>query len=65
MSEAFEKSSGPLAERLITALEAAQKVGGDIRGKQSACLLVVKGNATGNIWEDRLIDLRVEDNPDQ
>ena len=64
MSEAFEKSSGPLAERLVTALEAAQKVGGDIRGKQSACLLVVKGNATGNIWEDRLIDLRVEDNPD-
>ena len=52
-----------MAERLITALEAAQKEGGDIRGKQSACLLVVKGKATGNLWEDRLIDLRVEDNP--
>jgi len=64
MSKAFENSKGPLAERLITALEAAQKEGGDIRGKQSACLLVVKGEATGNIWEDRLIDLRVEDSPE-
>ena len=63
MSKAFEKSKGPLAERLISALEAAQNVGGDIRGQQSACLLVVKGNPTGNLWEDRLIDLRVEDNP--
>ncbi|MBE0552027.1 MAG: DUF1028 domain-containing protein [Ignavibacterium sp.] len=63
MSKVFEKTKGPLAERLIAALEAAQNAGGDIRGQQSACLLVVKGNPTGNIWEDRLIDLRVEDNP--
>ncbi len=63
MSKAFENSKGPLAERLIASLEAAQNVGGDIRGQQSACLLVVKGNPTGNLWEDRLIDLRVEDNP--
>ena len=62
MSKAFENSKGPLAERLIAALEAAQQEGGDIRGKQSACLLVVNGVATGNLWEDRLIDLRVEDN---
>ncbi|MEO8233316.1 MAG: DUF1028 domain-containing protein [Ignavibacteriota bacterium] len=64
MSKALENSTGPLAERLITTLEAAQNEGGDIRGKQSACLLVVRGTPTGNIWEDRLIDLRVEDNPD-
>jgi uncharacterized Ntn-hydrolase superfamily protein len=64
MSKAFENSKGPLAERLLTALEAAQKEGGDIRGKQSACLLIVKGRATGNLWEDRIIDLRVEDNPE-
>ncbi len=64
MSKAFENSKGPLAERLVATLEAAQKEGGDIRGKQSACLLVVKGKATGNLWEDRLIDLRVEDNPE-
>lgn len=64
MSKAFENSTGPLAERLVAALEAAQNEGGDIRGKQSACLLVVRGDATGNLWEDRLIDLRVEDHSD-
>lgn len=61
MSEAFENSTGPLAERMIEALEAAQNVGGDIRGQQSASILVVKGEATGKLWEDRYIDLRVED----
>ena len=61
MSEAFENSAGPLAERMITALEAAQNAGGDIRGQQSACLLIVKGEATGNPWEDKFIDLRVDD----
>ncbi|MGQ9798196.1 MAG: DUF1028 domain-containing protein [Ignavibacterium sp.] len=63
MSKAFESSDGPLAERLIAALEAAQNVGGDIRGQQSAAILVVKGKATGKLWEDRYIDLRVEDHP--
>jgi uncharacterized Ntn-hydrolase superfamily protein len=48
---------------MIAALEAAQKEGGDIRGKQSAAILVVKGKSSGKVWEDRLIDLRVEDNP--
>lgn len=62
MSDSFENSKGPLAERLIAALEAAQNAGGDIRGKQSASILIVKGTPTGNIWEDRVIDLRVEDN---
>ena len=64
MSKAFENTKGPLAERLVASLEAAQNEGGDIRGKQSACLLVVRGDATGNLWEDRLIDLRVEDHSD-
>jgi uncharacterized Ntn-hydrolase superfamily protein len=63
MSKAFEKSTGPLAERLMAALFAAEEVGGDIRGKQSAAILVVKGRSTGQVWEDRLIDLRVEDDP--
>jgi len=63
MSKSFEESTGPLAERLIKALFAAQEVGGDIRGKQSAAILVVKGKSTGKVWEDRLIDLRVEDSP--
>src|SRR3989304_4933341 len=64
MSEAFENSEGPLAERLIEALEAAQNAGGDIRGQQSASILIVKGESTGKVWEDRLIDLRVEDHPE-
>jgi uncharacterized Ntn-hydrolase superfamily protein len=63
MSKAFEESKGPLAERMMAALFAAESVGGDIRGKQSAAILVVKGKSTGKVWEDRLIDLRVEDDP--
>lgn len=61
MSAAFENSKGPLAERMIEALEAAQNVGGDIRGKQSAALLVFKEKSTGKIWEDKKVDLRVDD----
>jgi uncharacterized Ntn-hydrolase superfamily protein len=64
MEKAFRNTSGPLAERMVTALEAAQAEGGDIRGKQSAALLVVRGKTSGKIWEDRLIDLRIEDHPD-
>jgi uncharacterized Ntn-hydrolase superfamily protein len=64
MAKAFEQSANlPLAERVMVALNAAQAVGGDIRGKQSAALLVVRGQATSAPWEDRLIDLRVDDNP--
>jgi uncharacterized Ntn-hydrolase superfamily protein len=61
MEKAFRETKEPLAERMIAALEAAQNEGGDIRGKQSAAILVVKGKSTGKVWEDRLIDLRVED----
>jgi uncharacterized Ntn-hydrolase superfamily protein len=63
MAEAFQRSNGPLAERMIAALEAGQNAGGDIRGKQSAAILIVRGEATDKPWEDRLIDLRVEDHP--
>ncbi len=62
MAEAFKNIKGKLAERMLAALEAAQQAGGDIRGKQSAAILIVKGESTGKIWEDRIIDLRVEDN---
>lgn len=64
MSKAFEESTGTLADRMMAALFAAQEVGGDIRGKQSAAILIVKGESTGKVWEDRLIDLRVEDSPE-
>jgi len=61
MAKAFRESEGkPLAERLVAALEAAQGQGGDIRGQQSAAVLVVRGMATGKKWEDRLVDLRVD-----
>jgi uncharacterized Ntn-hydrolase superfamily protein len=62
MDKAWHASSGkPLAERMLMVLEAAESVGGDIRGKQSACLLVVKGEATPNVWEEKVVDLRVDD----
>jgi len=61
MAAAYETSQGPLAERLVAALEGAQRAGGDIRGKQSAALIVVRAQSTGHSWEDRLVDLRVED----
>ncbi len=65
MAEAFEKYSNlSLPERIIKSLDAAESVGGDIRGKQSAALLVVAGEPTENKWEDPIIDLRVEDHID-
>jgi uncharacterized Ntn-hydrolase superfamily protein len=63
MAEAFENSKGLLAERMVETLKAAEAAGGDIRGQQSASILVVRGYSTGKFWEDRLIDLRVEDHP--
>lgn len=63
MAEAFESTEGDLAERMLAALEAAQAAGGDIRGRQSAAILIVRQKPTGRIWEDRVIDLCVEDNP--
>jgi uncharacterized Ntn-hydrolase superfamily protein len=63
MSNAFEAAAGPLAERMVAALKAAQGTGGDIRGQQSASILVVRGHSTDKPWEDRIIDLRVEDHP--
>ncbi|MDX1618300.1 MAG: DUF1028 domain-containing protein [Balneolaceae bacterium] len=63
MAEAFNTSEGPLAERMVAALQAAQSKGGDIRGQQSASILVVRGEKTGKPWEDRTLDLRVEDHP--
>ncbi|MBI4409267.1 MAG: DUF1028 domain-containing protein [Gemmatimonadetes bacterium] len=63
MARAYERASGDLAERLLAALEAAQAEGGDIRGRQSAALLVVSGAPAGTPWGGRLFDLRVEDHP--
>jgi len=61
MAAAFESTKGDLAERMLAALDAAQAAGGDIRGRQSAALIVVSGKPTGQAWKDRVFDLRVDD----
>jgi uncharacterized Ntn-hydrolase superfamily protein len=61
MAKAFEESKGPLAWRIIAALEAAEKAGGDKRGKQSAAILVVRDKGGYGGYNDRLIDFRVDD----
>ena len=63
MAKAYEAATGPLAERMLAALDAAQAVGGDIRGKQSAAILIVRAQPSAKPWTDRLVDLRVEDAP--
>ena len=64
MAAAYEQSDGDLTERLLVALEAAEAEGGDIRGKQSAAILVVGAENTGKPWLDQIFDLRVEDHPE-
>lgn len=64
MARAFENTRGDLAERMLAALDAAQAAGGDIRGRQSAALIVVTGKPTGQAWKDRTFDLRVDDSPE-
>jgi uncharacterized Ntn-hydrolase superfamily protein len=63
MAHAFERTKGDLADRMLAALDAAQAAGGDIRGRQSAAIIVVTGKPTGQPWKDRTFDLRVDDNP--
>ncbi len=63
MAKAYSNAKGDLAERLMIALEAAQAEGGDIRGKQSAAILVVAGERSGAPWNSRIVDLRIEDHP--
>ncbi|MBK5258912.1 MAG: DUF1028 domain-containing protein [Thermoanaerobaculia bacterium] len=63
MEKAFAASKGDLAERMLAALDAAQAAGGDIRGKQSAALVVVGAKSTGRTWQDRIFDVRVDDHP--
>ena len=64
MAHAYENAEGDLAERLLVALEVAEAEGGDLRGRQSAAILVVSAEDTGSPWVDRVFDLRVEDHPE-
>ena len=63
MARAFEKTRGDLADRMMAALEAAENEGGDLRGKQSASMLIVSGKPTGIPWKDVVMDLRIDDHP--
>ncbi len=63
MARAFEAAEGDLAERMLSALEAAEAEGGDIRGRQSAAIIVVAPESTAKPWEGRRVDLRVDDHP--
>jgi len=63
MAAAYRQASGTLAERMLAALEAAQALGGDLRGRQSAALLVVRAEPGKYPGEGRLVDLHIEDHP--
>lgn len=63
MDKAYREAKGDLADRMIAALEAAEAAGGDVRGRQSAAIVVVSAQSTGRPWIDRKFDLRVEDHP--
>ena len=61
MAKAFESAKNDLTDRMLAALDAAQAAGGDIRGRQSAAMIVVTGKPTGQPWTDRVVDLRIDD----
>jgi uncharacterized Ntn-hydrolase superfamily protein len=64
MVSSLESNPGPLAQRLLRSLHAAEDAGGDFRGRRSAAVMVVRVRTTGRPWHDRVIDLRVDDDPD-
>src|SRR5581483_3314373 len=57
LAKALQETKSDLAERMLAALDAAQAVDGDIRGRQSAAIILVNGKPTGRPWEDRLFDV--------
>jgi uncharacterized Ntn-hydrolase superfamily protein len=63
MAGAYRQAQGDFAGRLVSALEAGQAAGGDIRGQQSAAILIVAATSTGRPWVDTCMELRVEDHP--
>jgi len=65
MARAYREAEGSdLAGHMLAALEAGQAAGGDVRGQQSASILIVKSVSTGRRWADTVMDLRVEDHPE-
>ncbi len=63
MARAYRETKGDLLSRLMAALDAAQQEGGDIRGMQSAAVLIVPGTTQGSPWKEKVVDLRVDDSP--
>jgi len=67
MATAYEAALGeglPFSERLLRALEAAEREGGDVRGRQSAAITIVESTLQPTPWKGRLLDARVDDHPD-
>jgi uncharacterized Ntn-hydrolase superfamily protein len=64
MAEAYRGGKGDLVDRFLAALDAAEDEGGDIRGRQSAAILIVEAKSTGRPWHDTIFDLRVDDAPE-
>jgi uncharacterized Ntn-hydrolase superfamily protein len=64
MAKTFEETRGELADRLVAALAAGQVAGGDRRGRQSAAVLVVRAEGGYGGYDDRYLDLRVDDDPE-
>ncbi len=64
MAKAYREAKGDLAERLLAALDAGETAGGDIRGRQSAAILIVSRTKTGQPWKETLFNLRVDDSPE-
>jgi uncharacterized Ntn-hydrolase superfamily protein len=64
MVERFETSGGPLAQRLLSSLQAGEEAGGDFRGRRSAAIMVIRATTTGRPWHDMVVDLRVDDSAD-
>jgi uncharacterized Ntn-hydrolase superfamily protein len=64
MARAFQATKGDLAHRMLAALDAAEAEGGDIRGRQSAALIMVRGKSSRRPWFDQTFDVRVDDHPE-
>jgi uncharacterized Ntn-hydrolase superfamily protein len=64
MVERYESSGGPLSQRLLNALQAAEEAGGDFRGRRSAAIMVIRPSTTGRPCHDMAVDLRVDDSRD-
>src|SRR5271169_3411550 len=64
MAEAYRGARGDLVDRFLAALDAAEAEGGDIRGRQSAAILIVEAKGSGRPWHDTIFDLRVDDAPE-